>query len=139
MKLETIKDTISRAQLELGIAQRAVQTAVGSSDQDIVQMVALLSAVADEVLIEEPYRTSLGDGTWLHDSNGNPVLRPTSDSDVILFDARLAVDGLKYRFLKAKTLEYGEELRDFTNRLNKLASRANGRVIDLYNDGGRIL
>ncbi len=58
--------------------------------------------------------------------------------DRIGFDARLAIDGLKYRFLQAKGLEFGEQMRDFINRLNKLASRANGRVIDLYEDGGRV-
>jgi len=52
-------------------------------------------------------------------------------------DPRLAVDGLKYRFLKAKGLEYGEEQRDFIVRLNKIAGR-NAPVIDLNEDPGRI-
>ena len=45
---------------------------------------------------------------------GGAEIRPTADDDIVLFDARLAIDGLKYRFLKAKGLEYGEEQRDFT-------------------------
>jgi hypothetical protein len=100
-------------------------------------MAALLQNVADELLLDPPYRDQLGDGNWLTDS-GLTVKksRPTSDTDIILFDSRLAVDGLKYRFLKAKGLEYGEEQRDFITRLNKIAGR-NAPVIDL-NDPGRI-
>lgn len=133
----TVKKCVSQAQLELGIAERPLTTAVGSADQDVVQMVSLLSAVADEVLLDEPYKTTLGDGFWLVDTSGRPVLEPSADSDIILFDGRLAIDGLKMRFLKAKGLEFGEELRDFTTRINKLAGRANARVIDLYSDEGR--
>jgi hypothetical protein len=63
--------------------------------------------------------------------------RPTADDDIILFDPRLTVDGLKYRFLKAKGLEYGEEQRDFISRLNKIAGR-NAPVIDMNEDPGRV-
>lgn len=140
MKKATVKDIVSQVSMELGIAQRPVSTATASSDQDIVQMVALMSAVADEVLFEEPYRTILGDGIWVQSSAGAPLPYPQHDDDVVLFDARLAVNGLKFRFLKAKGLEFGEEMRDFTSRLNKIASAANGhRVIDLYEDEGRVV
>ena len=37
----------------------------------------------------------------------------------------------EYRFLKAKGLEFGEEMRDFSTWQNKLAARANKRVLDL--------
>lgn len=127
----TVKDCVSQASMELGISQRPITSAVGSPDQDVAQMVALLSAVADEVLFEEPYKTTLGDGVWLQDSAGDPVGRAMADDNVILFDGRLAINGLKFRFLKAKGLEFGEELRDFTSRMNKLAGKANGRVLDL--------
>ena len=111
---------------------------VGTADQDIAQMTALLQNVADELLIDPPYRDQLGDGNWLIDSGGVVrKSRPTADNDIILFDPRLAVDGLKYRFLKAKGLEYGEEQRDFIVRLNKIAGR-NAPVIDLNEDPGRI-
>jgi hypothetical protein len=65
---------------------------------------------------------------------------PSADTDQILFDGRLAVAGLKFRFLAAKGLEFGEPLRDFSTRLNKLAGRANKRLLDLYSeiDGGVI-
>jgi hypothetical protein len=138
-KLTTVKDAISSASMEIGIAQRPVSSAINSLDADITQMVALLSAVADEVLLDEPYRRSLGDAVWLSDSDGAPRDAPSADDDVILFDARLAIDGLKYRFLKAKGLEFGEEQRDFIVRLNKLAGRANGRVLDLERDDGRVI
>lgn len=134
----TVKDCISQASMEIGITQREIASAVGSLDQDIAQMVALLSAVADEVLLDEPYKTTLGDEVWIYDENGNGKEKISADSDVIAFDARLAVDGVKYRFLKAKGLEFGEEMRDFTSRLNKLGNRANGVVIDLYLDEGRV-
>ena len=101
-------------------------------------MAALLQNVADELLIDPPYRDLLGDGNWLIDAGGVVrKARPTADDDIILFDPRLAVDGLKYRFLKAKGLEYGEEQRDFIARLNKIAGR-NAPVIDLNNDPGRL-
>lgn len=130
--LISVKDAISQASQEIGISQRPISSAVGTNDQDIAQMLALLSLVADEVLNEEPYKITLGDGYWLLDgSTLAPKAAPTADSDLIAFEARLAIDGLKYRFLKAKGLEFGEELRDFISRLNKAAARVNGRVLDL--------
>jgi hypothetical protein len=137
-RLASILDAVSDASLEIGIVQRPVTQVVGTADQDIAQMLALLSNVADELLLDPPYRDQLGDGSWLTD----PQLvvrksRPTADTDIILFDARLAINGLKYRFLKAKGLEYGEEQRDFIVRLNKIAGR-NAPVIDMNEDPGRI-
>lgn len=137
-KLSTVVEAVSDASLEIGIVQRPVNNVVGTADQDIAQMAALLSNVADELLLDPPYREQLGDGNWLVDAGGVVFKsRPSSDDDVILFDGRLAVDGLKYRFLKAKGLEYGEEQRDFISRLNKIAGR-NAPVIDLNEDPGRI-
>jgi hypothetical protein len=129
--LINVKDAISQASLEIGITQRPINTAVGSLDQDIIQMLALLYVVADEVLLEQPYRDTLGDEIWVYSDTGAPKQYITADSDLIAFDRRLAIDGLKYRFLKAKGLEFGEEMRDFLNRMNKLGGRANGRVLDL--------
>lgn len=130
-QLITVKDAISQASMEIGIQQKPISSAVASNDQDIAQMLALLSLVASEVMMEEPYRATLGDGVWLFSSSGSPKPKPTADDDLIGFDGRLAIDGLKYRFLKAKGLEFGEEMRDFLSRLNKLAVRANARVLDL--------
>jgi hypothetical protein len=137
-RLSTILQIVSDVSMELGTTQIPVAQAIGSSDQDIAQITALMQNVADELLLDPPYRDALGDGNWLYD----PGLlvrkpRPTQDSDVVLFDPRLAVNGLKYRFLKAKGLEYGEEQRDFIARLNKLAGR-NAPVIDLNSDPGRV-
>jgi hypothetical protein len=102
-------------------------------------MAFLLTAVADELLLEEPYQDLLGDGNWLLDINGNYLNRPTQDTDAILFDGRLAVNGIKYRFLQAKGLEFGEQMRDFLSRMNKIAVRANNRVLDLDLDEGRFI
>ena len=139
MRLLTVYDVVNQAQLELSISQRAIQTAVTSNDRDILQMVALLSAVADEVVMDEPYKETLGDGIWLKDTAGNPKSSPTADTDVVLFDGRVAVDGLKYKFLQQKGLEYGEVMRDFIVRMNRLAARANARIIDLDTDQGRMI
>jgi hypothetical protein len=135
--LYTINQVVSDAQLELGIAQKPIASVVTSLDEDVAQMLALVSTVADEVLLEEPYKVTLGDGYWCSDLNGQPKPKPTTDTDLILFDGRLAIDGLKYRFLKSKGLEFGEEMRDFTTRMNKLAGRVNARVIDMDIDEGR--
>jgi hypothetical protein len=134
--LITVKDCISQASMEIGIAQKPIQTAVGSLDQDIAQMLALLEVVADEVLLDQPYVDTLGDGIWVYSSSGVPKQSITADDDVIAFERRLAIDGLKYRFLKAKGLEFGEEMRDFLTRLNKLAGRVNGKVLDLDEASG---
>ena len=134
----SILDIISDASLEIAITQRPVTIVIGSADEDVVQMTALLANVADELLLDPPYREQLGDGNWLIDA-GMQVRksRATADTDVVLFDARLAIDGLKFRFLKAKGLEYGEEQRDFISRLNKIAGR-NAPVLDLNADPGRV-
>jgi hypothetical protein len=99
----------------------------------------LLSAVADEVLLEEPYRITLGDHVWVHDASGDPKIYPTEDTDRILFDARLAINGVKYRFLQAKGLEFGEQLREFVVRMNKLAGRVNAKVLDLDQEVDRAI
>lgn len=134
----SVKDAVNQASREIGITQFDIAQAVGSLDQDINQMTALLQAVADEVLFDQPYEDTLGDGYWLLGQDGSYKTKPTQDTDVILFDARLAINGLKFRFLKAKGLEFGEELRDFTTVLNKLAAKANAEVIDLNADPGPV-
>lgn len=137
-RLATLLQAVSDASLEIGITQRTLNNVIGTADQDIAQMAALLQNVADELLLDPPYREELGDGNWLIDA-GMQVkkARPTDDTDIILFDPRLVVNGLKYRFLKAKGLEYGEEQRDFITRLNKVAGR-NAPVLDLNADPGRV-
>jgi hypothetical protein len=140
-QLITVKDAVSQASMEIGISQVPINQAIGSQDEDIAQMVALLSAVADEVLDEQPYADTLGDGNWiLVAKDGSSAAKPTADEDQIMFDGRLAIAGLKMRFLAVKGLEFGEQMRDFTVRLNKLGAKANARVLDLYSetDGGRM-
>lgn len=138
-KLFTLKEVVGQAQIEVGIAQVLPDTVVGSRDQDIAQMYSLLSAVADEVLLEDPYKVTLGDGVWCQSATGTPrPLGPTADSDVILFDGRLAVTGLKYRFRSAKGLEFAEDLRDFNTRMSKLAVPT-ARILDLDADAERML
>jgi hypothetical protein len=137
-KLLTLLDIVSQAAMEIGITQQRVQSVVTSQDQDITQMQALLHSVAAEVLEEEPYVTTLGDQVWINDPVGNPLGRFESDNDLVLFDGRLAIAGVKWRFLAAKSLEFGEPMRDFVARMAKLAARANARVLDLDTDGGRV-
>lgn len=137
--LISVLQAVNDASMEIGIRQTALTQALGSRDEDVAQMTALLVSVADDVLLEEPYQSFLGDGHWLQSVSGLPLIRPKEDTDTILFDGRVAVCGLKYKFLQAKGLEFGEQLRDFTTRLNKLAVRSNDRVLDLDVDEGRVI
>ena len=137
-RLVTVIEAVSQASMEIGITQKPVTSAIGSPDEDIAQMVALLSAVAEEVLAESPYEESLADGYWLRSVDGTKRDSPQHDDDRILFAARLAINGLKFRFLKAKGLEFGEEMRDFTASQNRIAAKANARVLDLDQDEGRV-
>src|SRR5262245_53537716 len=137
-KLLNVLEIVGKAQLEAGIAQIAPPVVFKSEDQDVVQMGALLSALADEVLLEEPYKTTLGDGIWAVSSTGERRPNgPEADLDVILFDGRLAVDRLKFHSLSAKGLEFGEAMRNFVNRQNRLAADFNARVLDLDTDEDR--
>lgn len=139
-RLMSIAQIVSQASLEIGISQGPVTKVFGSKDQDIIQMGSLINAVADEVLLEDAYRFTLSEDTWVADAAGNPKLFPTQDTDLILFDARLAINGLKYRFLQAKGLEFAEQMREFVIRMNKLAARTNAHVIDLDDDSlGRVI
>jgi hypothetical protein len=137
-QLLTLREIVSQAAMEIGITQQAVQSVVSTQDQDITQMRALLHSVADEVLAEEPYVSTLGDQVWITDAEGNPQANFTADTDLVLFDGRLAINGVKWRFLAAKSLEFGEAMRDFTVRMAKLAARANAKVLDLDTDWGRV-
>jgi hypothetical protein len=139
-RLLSIAKIVSDASLEIGISQSPISKVFTSRDQDVIQMGSLINAVADEVLLEEPYRYTLSDDFWVSDADGNPKLFPTLDTDIILFDGRLAINGLKYRFLQAKGLEFAEQMREFVVRMNKLASRVNNRVLDLDDDSqGRVI
>jgi hypothetical protein len=138
-QLISILQAVNDASMEIGIMQRPSQQALASLDEDIVQMTALLTAVADELLLDDPYRDVLGDGNWLVGLDNTRRARPLYDTDLLLVDGRLMVNGLKFTFLQAKGLEFGEQLRAFTNRLNKVAARANQRVLDLDIDGSRVL
>ena len=102
-QLSTILQVVSDVSLELGTTQLPVTQAVGSSDQDVAQMVALMANVADELLLDPPYRDALGDGNWIYDT-GNLVRksRLTQDTDVVLFDQRLAVDGYRRTFCPSR-------------------------------------
>jgi hypothetical protein len=137
-QLISVLQAVNDASMEIGITQRPSSQALGSGDEDIVQMTALLTAVADELLIEEPYQDLFGDGNWLLDKDGITYkARPSDDTDRILFDSRLTISGLKYRFLQAKGLEFGEQMRDFIVRMGKIAVRANQRVLDLDSEPSR--
>jgi len=149
-RLISIKKAVSVASSEIGIAQKNLDQAITSNDEDVLQMTALLNAVADELLLEEPYQDLLGDGHWLVSADGltfkseitfnkTPEPGDAIDTDLILFDGRLAIAGLKYRFLAAKGLEFGEQMRDFTNRMAKVATRANNRVLDLDEEWSRVV
>jgi len=138
-KLGTLLQIVSQAAGEIGIVQRPVNAVVDSSDQDIKHMQYLLSAVAMEVTEEEPYLTTLGTGDWIIDSETGELKTVfDKDTDLVAFDRRLAINGVKWRFLASKGLEFGEQQRDFITRLNKLASRANARVLDLDIEWGRV-
>ncbi len=136
-QLITVLRAVSDASKEIGIRQSDLSQALGSRDEDVVQMTALLTSVADDVLLDEHYQDFLGDGNWLIDKNGVYLSRPTSDDNLILFDGRVAITGIKWKFLQAKGLEFGEQMRDFVTRLNKLAVRNNNRVLDLNEESGR--
>jgi hypothetical protein len=138
-ELISVLKAVNDAAMEIGIRQTPLSQALGSKDEDVVQMTALLSSVADDVLLDEHYQDHLGDGHWLVSKDGKFLSQPASDDDRILFDGRVAINGLKYKFLQAKGLEFGEQMRDFSVRLNKLAVRANNRVLDLNTDEGRIV
>jgi hypothetical protein len=136
-KLLTLKEIIGQAQIEVGIAQAPPATVIASLDQDIAQMASLLAAVADEVLGEPPYKIILGDGIWCQSAAGEPrPLGPQADTDRILFDGRLAINGVKMRFRAAKGLEFGEDLRDYSTRLARIATEQ-APVIDIYEEEGR--
>lgn len=138
-RLKTIAEVINDAAQEIGITQFPAASVVSTADQDISQLRALAYAVAEELMLDEPYMALLNEGFWLAAQDGTLKDRVTADSDRVLIDGRLMVSGLKFRFLQAKGLEFGEPLRDYTSRLNRLAGQANGRVLDLDMDEGRTL
>ena len=123
--------------MEIGIRQTALQQALGSQGRGRGADDRAADLRGRRLLLDEHYQDLLGDGHWLVDKNGRFLTQPAADDDRILFDSRVAIPGLKYKFLQAKGLEFGEQMRDFIIRLNKLAVRANNRVLDLDVDTGR--
>jgi hypothetical protein len=135
----TVLQIINAALKEIGIIQASVKAATTSANKNVVQILALMQATADEMLLDQPYENTLGDGYWLVEpSTGQHYAYVQADTNLVLFDDRVFIDNLKARFLSANGLEYGESMRDYAMRLNKLAVRANRRVLDLDEGGGRI-
>src|SRR5262252_3084118 len=97
-RLLTVVEVVSQASLEIGITLRPITTIIDTLDQDIAQMTALLSLVADDVLQDEPYKTQLNTD-WCAGADNVVKAYPTADTDRVMFDGRLAINGLKFRFL----------------------------------------
>ena len=51
-ELISVVQAVSDASMEIGIRQTPLAQALGSADEDVVQLTALLSAVADDVLMD---------------------------------------------------------------------------------------
>ena len=97
--LITVKAAVDQASREIGIAQFPIGQAIGSQRPGHLADDGAAHAVADEVLLDQPYETTLGDGYWLLDAaTGVRKKAPTADTDIILFDGRLAINGLKFGF-----------------------------------------
>lgn len=58
---------------------------------------------------------------WV-DAGGNKLLNPSSDSDVFLLPDNLMLLGVRWRFLEAKGLEYGESFRLYEDQISKCMS-----------------
>lgn len=56
------------------------------------------------------------------DAGGNRLLNPSSDSDVFLLPDNLMLLGVRWRFLEAKGLEYGESFRLYEDQISKCMS-----------------
>jgi hypothetical protein len=136
-RLKTVKEIVNQAAMEIGISQFPADSVTSTADQDISQLRSLLTAVADECMLDEPYLATLSEGFWLSEPDGKLKDAITDNTDICLIDSRLAVNGLKFMFLQAKGLEFGEAMRAFAQRMNRLAGAVNGKVLDLDLDEGR--
>lgn len=63
---------------------------------------------------------------WAKDISGNPLPQFQSDSDTSYLDERLMGLGLRWRFLKAKGLDYAEDFRTYEQNKQQTQGRDGG-------------
>jgi len=80
---------------------------------------------------------------WARASDGlTEKARFTADTDYYVLDDDCMVMGIKWRFLRAKGLDYGEEFNSYMERKNMMIARNGGRrslPINARNQGQRLL
>jgi hypothetical protein len=63
---------------------------------------------------------------WCSSAGGTPQAKWTADSDTYNLDEDCFVMGLKWRYLRAKGLDYTQELRDYEMDCSRVAARDGG-------------
>lgn len=72
---------------------------------------------------------------WVEASNGDAKEAFTSDTDTALIDEDILILGVKWRFLKAKGLDYGEEFRSYEAALEAIFGSDGARgAVDMTGD-----
>lgn len=72
---------------------------------------------------------------WNKTAGGQEQSRWANDDDTYLLDEELLKLGVKWRFLRAKGLSYGEEFSEYEHAVAKVASHDGARTILDLNDG----
>jgi hypothetical protein len=66
---------------------------------------------------------------WAQDANGNPLPQFTSDTDTCIYDDRLMIEGLKWRFFAAKGFDYSVQYALWQRQTNVAIARDGGRPV----------
>jgi hypothetical protein len=65
---------------------------------------------------------------WVYDVVGDPKDSFTRDDDETYLDPRLIILGIRWRFLKSKGLEYGEDFKTYQTERNQKMARDGGNT-----------
>lgn len=125
--LDLVRATAVRLQLPY------VKNAIGNQDAHVGQILAAMSASADDLLSRYPLNRKHLGGLWLRGADGVSLRAPKLDTDVVLIDEPLFKASTLWRWRSDNGFDYAEDLRAAEERLSRLAldyTRANrGRMV----------
>lgn len=118
-------ELVTNVGVEVGVSVRT-QNVIASTDKDARQIANNIIATCEDLLHRFPWRRKIGDDPWVLKEDGSYTYVLHDDSDQPMFDARLIIQGAKWRYLYGKGLTYGEAFRDYERRINEFAFFYNG-------------
>jgi len=118
--MATVLDLVKASAVRLALP--AVTSAVGSADAHVAQILAAMSAAADELLDRYPIKRQVLAGKWVRARDGRLLSDISADTDVVLIDEKLMKSAILWRWRSDNGFDYAEDFRAVEERLARLGN-----------------